>query len=112
VLYPTLGLFMSFIRDRDWQVQICRAYNRMIAEEFIKASPRLHAVVLLPILDPEESAKELRNAVTNYGCVGAMLAADGGHLRCVSSPRPSSMACPSAAQTSASRTSRAKRMNG
>jgi hypothetical protein len=80
VLYPTLGLFMSFIRDRDWQVQICRAYNRMIAEEFIKASPRLHAVALLPILDPEESAKELHNAVKNYGCVGAMLAADGGHL--------------------------------
>src|SRR5437762_7566630 len=69
VLYPTLGLFMSFVRDRAWQVQICRAYNRMLHEEFIKVSPRLHAVALLPILDPEESAKELRNAVKNYGCV-------------------------------------------
>jgi len=80
VLYPTLGLFMSFIRDRQWQVQICRAYNRMLHEEFIKVSPRLHAVALLPVLDPEESAKELHTAVTQYGCVGAMVAADGGHL--------------------------------
>jgi predicted TIM-barrel fold metal-dependent hydrolase len=80
VLYPTLGLFMSFIRDRTWQTQICRAYNRMLHEEFIKASPRLHAVALLPILDPGAAAAELRTAVKNYGCVGGMLAADGGHL--------------------------------
>ncbi len=48
VLYPTLGLFMSFVRDRQWQVQLCRAYNRMVHEEFIKVSPRLHAVALRP----------------------------------------------------------------
>ena len=80
VLYPTAGLFMSFIPDRNWQVQICRAYNRMLHEEFIKVSARLHAVALLPVLDPDEAARELRNAVKNYGCVGAMVAADGGHL--------------------------------
>jgi predicted TIM-barrel fold metal-dependent hydrolase len=80
VLYPTLGLFMSFVRDRQWQVQLCRAYNRMVHEEFIKQSPRLHAVALLPVLDPEEAAKELHTAVTQHGCVGAMVAADGGHL--------------------------------
>ncbi len=79
-LYPTLGLFMSFIRDRAWQVQICRAYNRMLHEEFIKVSPRLHAVALLPIADPEAAAAELRHAVKNLGCIGAMIAADGGHL--------------------------------
>jgi predicted TIM-barrel fold metal-dependent hydrolase len=71
---------MSFVRDRVWQVQLCRAYNRMLHEEFITASPRLHAVALLPVLDPEAAAAELRTAVTQYGCVGAMLAADGGHL--------------------------------
>jgi uncharacterized protein len=80
VLYPTLGLFMSFVRDRVWQVQLCRAYNRMLHEEFIKASPRLHAVALLPVLDPEAAARELQTAVTQYGCVGAMVPADGGHL--------------------------------
>ena len=80
VLYPTLGLFMSFVRDREWQVQICRAYNRFVHEEFIAASPRLHAVALLPVLDPEAAAKELHIAVTQHGCVGAMVPADGGHL--------------------------------
>src|ERR1051325_4645791 len=80
VLYPTLGLFMSFVRDREWQVQSCRAYNRFVHEEFIAASPRLHAVALLPVLDPEAAAKELHIAVTQHGCVGAMVPADGGHL--------------------------------
>jgi predicted TIM-barrel fold metal-dependent hydrolase len=80
VLYPTLGLFASFIRDRAWQVAICRAYNRMLAEEFIRVSPRLHAVALLPVIDPEAAAAELQTAVKEHGCVGAMLAADGGHL--------------------------------
>jgi predicted TIM-barrel fold metal-dependent hydrolase len=80
VLYPTLGLFMSFVRDRVWQVQLCRAYNRFVYEDFIKASPRLHAVALLPPLDPDAAAKELQTAVTQYGCVGAMVPADGGHL--------------------------------
>jgi uncharacterized protein len=80
VLYPTLGLFMSFLRDREWAVALCRAYNTMLAEEFIRVSPRLKAVALLPVQDPEAAAVELRRAVRDLGCVGAMLAADGPHL--------------------------------
>ena len=41
VLYPTLGLFMSFLKDREWAVALCRAYNTFMYEEFIKKSPRL-----------------------------------------------------------------------
>ena len=26
VLYPTLGLFMSFVKDRQWAVALCRAW--------------------------------------------------------------------------------------
>jgi predicted TIM-barrel fold metal-dependent hydrolase len=63
VLFPTLGLFMSFLKDRAWAVQFCRAYNTFMHEEFIKVSPRLKAVALLPIQDPEASARELRRAV-------------------------------------------------
>src|SRR5881628_2861678 len=40
VLFPTLGLFMSFIKDRTWAVQFCRAYNTLMHEEFITASRR------------------------------------------------------------------------
>jgi len=39
VLYPTLGLFMSFLKDREWAVRLCRAYNTLMHEEFIKVSP-------------------------------------------------------------------------
>src|SRR5204863_4304223 len=80
VLYPTLGLFMSFLKDRAWAVALCRAYNSFMHEEFTKKSPRLKAVALLPLQDPEAAAKELRRAVRELGAVGAMLAADGSHV--------------------------------
>jgi hypothetical protein len=80
VLYPTLGLFLSFLRDRQWAVALCRAYNTFLHEEFVKKSPRLQAVALLPIQDPEAAAVELRRAVRELGLCGAMLAADGGHV--------------------------------
>ena len=80
VLYPTLGLFLSFLRDRQWAVALCRAYNTFLHEEFIKKSPRLQAVALLPLQDPEAAAVELRRAVRELGLCGAMLAADGGHV--------------------------------
>jgi predicted TIM-barrel fold metal-dependent hydrolase len=80
ILYPTLGLFMSFLRDRAWAVALCRAYNTFLYEEFVRVSPRLQAVALLPVQDPDEAARELRRAVTELGMVGAMLAADGSHL--------------------------------
>ena len=41
MLYPTLGLFMSFLKDREWAVALCRAYNTFLHEEFVKKSPRL-----------------------------------------------------------------------
>jgi predicted TIM-barrel fold metal-dependent hydrolase len=80
VLYPTLGLFMSFLKDREWAVALCRAYNTFLHEEFFKASPRLKGVALLPVQDPDAAAVELRRAVTELGHVGAMLSADGTHL--------------------------------
>ena len=80
VLYPTLGLFMSFLKDREWAVRLCRAYHTLMHEEFIKRSPRLQAVALLPVQDPKAAALELRRAVSELGHVGGMLAADGNHL--------------------------------
>jgi predicted TIM-barrel fold metal-dependent hydrolase len=80
VLYPTLGLFMSFLKDREWAVALCRAYNSFLHEEFVRVSPRLQAVALLPVQDPDAAARELRRAVRELGLVGGMLAADGSHL--------------------------------
>jgi predicted TIM-barrel fold metal-dependent hydrolase len=80
VLYPTLGLFMPFLRDAEWAVVLCRAYNTMLAKELTSQSPRLKGVALLPLQDPAAAAAELRRAVTELGFVGAMLAADGHYL--------------------------------
>jgi predicted TIM-barrel fold metal-dependent hydrolase len=80
ILYPTLGLFMSFLKDREWAVAICRAYNSFMHEAFVSVNPRLKAVALLPVQDPDAAALELRRAVRELGLVGAMLAADGTHL--------------------------------
>src|SRR5204862_6688251 len=48
VLYPTLGLFLSFLKDRAWAVAICRAYNTLLPEELITKSPPPQPVALLP----------------------------------------------------------------
>ena len=80
ILYPTLGLFLSFLKDREWAVVLSRAYNTFLHEEFVTVNPRLKAVALLPIHDPEATALELRRSVNELGLVGAMLAADGTHL--------------------------------
>jgi predicted TIM-barrel fold metal-dependent hydrolase len=80
VLYPTLGLFTSFLRDRRWAVALCRAYNTFLHERFVTASPRLKGVALLPVQDPEAAALELRRAVQELGLSGGMLAADGQHV--------------------------------
>jgi predicted TIM-barrel fold metal-dependent hydrolase len=80
VLYPTLGLFLSFLKDRAWAVAVCRAYNTFLSEQFVRVSARLQAVALLPVQDPEAAALELRRAVRELGLVGGMLAADGNHL--------------------------------
>ncbi len=80
VLYPTFGLFLSFLKDREWAVALCRAYNTFMHEAFVRVSPRLKAVALLPVQDPDACAKELRRAVRELGHSGAMLAADGSHV--------------------------------
>ncbi len=80
VLYPTLGLFLNFLPDRAWAVALARAYNSFLYEEFVRVSPRLRGVALLPLQDPDAAAAELRRAVRDLGFVGAMLAADGTHV--------------------------------
>ena len=79
VLFPTLGLFSGFIRNRDVAVALCRAYNSFVAEQYRDVDARLQPVALLPVQDPAEAVKELRRAVNELKLVGAMLVADGAH---------------------------------
>src|SRR5207247_3925303 len=77
VLFPTLGLFMSFLKDRAWAVQFCRAYNTLMPAAFVTASPRLQAVALLPIQDPQAAAQDLQRAVRELGHVGGTVVRGG-----------------------------------
>src|SRR5438552_17640546 len=76
VLYPTAGLGIGWLREPDFAVALCRAYNDFFHHEFTAKSPRLKGVALLPLQDPAEAVAELRRA-RELGFVGAMLPAVG-----------------------------------
>ena len=79
VLFPTGGLGAGWLREPDFAVARCRAYNNLLSEEYLKGSPRFRGVALLPPQDPVEAAKELRRCVDDLGMVGGMLP-EGPHL--------------------------------
>jgi predicted TIM-barrel fold metal-dependent hydrolase len=75
ILYPTTGLFIGEVRERDLAVALCRAYNDWVAD-YCRADPdRLKAVAMLQVLDVEAAAAELERAVSQLGLVGAMVPA-------------------------------------
>lgn len=76
VLYPTAGLGIGWVREPDFAVALCRAYNDFFHEEFMLKSPRFKGVALLPLQEVPEAVKELRR-VQGLGFVGAMLPAVG-----------------------------------
>ena len=80
ILYPTGGLAIGWVREPDFAVALCRAYNNFVHQEFLTVSPRLRAVALLPFQDPPEAVKELRRAVTELGMSGAFAPAVGLRL--------------------------------
>ncbi len=80
ILYPTAGLAIGWVRESDFAVALCRAYNNFLYQEFLTVSPRLKGVALLPFQDVAEAVKELRRAVTELGMVGAFAPAVGLRL--------------------------------
>jgi predicted TIM-barrel fold metal-dependent hydrolase len=77
VIFPTAGLAVGFIQDPEWAVVVCRAYNNMMSERYIKFNRRLGAIALLPIQDIKEAANELRRTVKELHMVGGVLAPVG-----------------------------------
>jgi uncharacterized protein len=77
VLYPTLNLSVGWIREPDFAVAECKAYNDFLSEEFLKVSPRLQYVSLVPFQDVQEAVKEVRRSVTELGAVGIFAPAVG-----------------------------------
>jgi uncharacterized protein len=76
-LYPTAGLAMGNIVHPDWACVVARAYNNWIHDRYMKRSPRLKGIALLPMQDVSEAVNELRRAVKELGMPGAMLPSRG-----------------------------------
>lgn len=75
VLYPTGGLSLGLVQDPDWAAVLARAYNDWIAETYVRCSPRVHALALLPVQDVGAAVDELRRSVADLGLVGGVLPA-------------------------------------
>ena len=72
VLYPTALLGAWALRDQPFSVALHRAYNDWLAEFCAHSPDRLKGVACVPMVDPEEAARELERSVTQLGLVGAM----------------------------------------
>src|SRR5271170_7028095 len=74
VLYGTFYLGLELVvKDVKFNAALNRAYNNWLAD-FCRADPkRLKGVANLPLVDIEESCKELRRAVKELGFVGVKM---------------------------------------
>lgn len=77
VLYPTTGLAYGQVVYTDWAVAYARAYNSWLYEHYVKISPRLKGVALIPMQDVSAAVVELRRAVRELGMVAAMIPSNG-----------------------------------
>jgi predicted TIM-barrel fold metal-dependent hydrolase len=75
VLYPTSALRAGLIRDPVWGAALAQAYNDWMYATFTKDNPKIRAVALLPMQDPQAAAAELRRAVTELGAAGGCIVA-------------------------------------
>jgi uncharacterized protein len=73
VLYTTSLLGTWALRNRPYAIALHRAYNEWLAEYCSYAPNRLKGVAVLPMVEPEEAARELERSVTQLGLIGAMV---------------------------------------
>jgi predicted TIM-barrel fold metal-dependent hydrolase len=77
VLYPTNGLSFGRVVSLDWAIELAKAYNDWMHDEYLSKSSRFQALSLIPLQEPAEAVKELRRSVKELGFCGAMLPSTG-----------------------------------
>lgn len=70
VLYPTMLLTFQSLRTIEFAEMQCRAYNDWLSDLCSKGRGRLHGVAILPHLDPERAAAEIRRVADLPHIVG------------------------------------------
>jgi predicted TIM-barrel fold metal-dependent hydrolase len=78
VMYPTRALALGQLRDPDFAVALCDAYNEWLADRYVShEAGRFHGVAIVPMQAPERAAAVLRRAVEDLGLTAAMIPANG-----------------------------------
>ena len=77
VIYPTRFMHIGQIGNPRYAVELCRAYNDFLHEQFLTQDRRFRGMALLPLQDVPSAVKELRRAVKSHGMVGGILPAEG-----------------------------------
>jgi predicted TIM-barrel fold metal-dependent hydrolase len=72
-VYPTSGLAHGLIQDRKWAVAIAQTYNNWLHDRYMRVSPRINGVGLLPVQDVAAAVEELRRIVHELGMRAALL---------------------------------------
>lgn len=73
VLYPTMLLTFQHLRSIEFAEMQCRVYNDWLSDLCRHGRGRLHGVAILPHLDPERAAAEIRRVASLPGIVGVHL---------------------------------------
>ena len=71
VLFPSIGFFVFESPDPALVAALCRAYNNWLADYCRAAPDRLVGVALLPLMDVDESVRELERTTGKLGFRGA-----------------------------------------
>jgi predicted TIM-barrel fold metal-dependent hydrolase len=79
VLYPTI--FIERISDKaEWEVAICKGYNRWLSDIYEQGKGRLRWIAVLPLLDMSAALEELRFCAANGACGVFMRGIEGNRL--------------------------------
>ena len=73
ILYPTMGLGLPRVNDRESRVAACSAFNTYCAELFDPLKDRITPAAVIPMHNPEEAIAELDHAVNELGYKVVML---------------------------------------
>ncbi len=79
-LYPTSTGNVSRVREVDYAVALCAAYNNYVYDKFAKVSDRLKPIALFSPQDPQQAARELRRAVQDLGYRAGVIRTTGLRL--------------------------------
>jgi predicted TIM-barrel fold metal-dependent hydrolase len=73
VLFPTIGLYLSEVRDPALLAALCRAYNNWLADQCAQGQHRLYGAAMLPLSDIDAAVTELERVIDRDGAKAVMV---------------------------------------